>query len=221
MLRQSILVCVLVSSACGLGVAPALRGPALRGAAHGRAPTATMQLWAGKKRSRYEDDGSRLQGADLNVDDQLKGGWFSDFKWGTEVEVVDTTKKPQKKKNQQQRGDGKKPGRGAATGAYTNVESARFSGLESQQIRKRNLEAYINSEEEASDGTFGKIISGSALVSIFAGLIGVYIYYGGDGLLAATAKQRSLSGLDGGSRQAGDEVCMTTDCMTQEPSTTN
>ena len=213
-MRLSILVCVLVSSACGLGVAPALRGPALRGAAHGRAPTATMQLWAGKKRSRYEDDGSRLQGADLNVDDQLKGGWFSDFKWGTEVEVVDTTKKPQKKKKQQQGG-------GGGSGAYTNVESARFSGLESQQIRKRNLEAYINSEEEASDGTFGKIISGSALVSIFAGLIGVYIYYGGDGLMAATSKQRSLSVMDGGSRQAGAETCMTTDCMTEEPSTTN
>jgi len=212
-MRQCILVC-LVSFACGLGVAPALRGPALRGAAHGRAPTATMQLWAGKKRSRYEDDGSRLQGADLNVDDNLKGGWFSDFKWGTEVEVVDTTKKPQKKKKQQQGG-------GGGSGAYTNVESARFSGLESQQIRKRNLEAYINSEEEASDGTFGKIISGSALVSIFAGLVGVYLYYGGDGLLAATAKQRSLSGMDGGSRQAGAEVCMTTDCITQEPSTTN
>ena len=211
-MRQCILVC-LVSFACGLGVAPALRGPALRGAAHGRAPIATMQLWAGKKRSRYEDDGSRLQGADLNVDDNLKGGWFSDFKWGTEVEVVDTTKKPQKKKQQQ--------GGGGGSGAYTNVESARFSGLESQQIRKRNLEAYINSEEEASDGTFGKIISGSALVSIFAGLVGVYLYYGGDGLLAATAKQRSLSGMDGGSRQAGAEVCMTTDCITQEPSTTN
>ena len=72
------------------------------------------------------------------------------------------------------------------------MESARFSGLESQQIRKRNLEAYINSEEEASDGTFGKIISGSALVSIFAGLIGVYIYYGGDGLMQATAGQRAI-----------------------------
>ena len=58
-------------------------------------------------------------------------------------------------------------------------------------------------------------------MSIFAGLIGVYIYYGGDGLLAATAKQRSLSNMDGGSRQAGAEVCMTTDCMTEEPSTTN
>ena len=212
-MRSSILVvCVLVSSACGLRVAPALRG-----AAHGRAPTATMQLWAGKKRSRYEDDGSRLQGAKPLIDDEaLQGGWFSSFKFGTEVEIIDTTKIKDKKKKKQGGGGG-----GGGGGSYSNTESARFGGLESQQIRKRNLEAYINSEEEAADGTFGKIISGSALVSIFATLIGAYMYYGGDGLLAATAKQRALSNMDGGSRQAGAEVCMTTDCMTEEPSTTN
>ena len=213
-MRSSILVvCVLVSSACGLRVAPALRG-----AAHGRAPTATMQLWAGKKRSRYEDDGSRLQGAKPLIDDEaLQGGWFSSFKFGTEVEIIDTTKIKEKKKKKQGGGGGG----GGGGGSYSNTESARFGGLESQQIRKRNLEAYINSEEEAADGTFGKIISGSALVSIFATLIGAYMYYGGDGLLAATAKQRGLSNMDGGSRQAGAEVCMTTDCMTEEPSTTN
>ena len=55
----------------------------------------------------------------------------------------------------------------------------------------------------------------------FACLIGAYLYYGGDGLMAATSKQRSLSVMDGGSRQAGAETCMTTDCMTEEPSTTN
>ena len=66
---------------------------------------------------------------------------------------------------------------------------------------------------QASDGTFGKIISGSALVSIFGTLVAAYLYYGGDGLMAATAKQRGLSGMDGGSRQAGAAVCMTTDCM--------
>merc|ERR1711933_533149 len=76
----------------------------------------------------------------------------------------------------------------------------------------------INSEEEASDGTFGKIISGSALVSIFAGLIGVYIYYGGDGLLAATAKQRSLSGHDGGLHDTGalDYQLVRDHCTTSE-----
>ena len=41
---------------------------------------------------------------------------------------------------------------------------------------------------QASDGTFGKIISGSALLSIFGGLIGIYVYYGGDGLLSATQR---------------------------------
>ena len=177
-----------------------------------------MQLWAGKKRSRYEDDGSRLQGAKPLIDDEaLQGGWFSSFKFGTEVEIIDTTK-PKEKKKKKQGGGG---GGGGGGGSYSNTESARFGGLESQQIRKRNLEAYINSEEEAADGTFGKIISGSALVSIFATLIGAYLYYGGDGLMAATAKQRGLSNMDGGSRQAGAEVCMTTDCMTEEPSTTN
>jgi hypothetical protein len=96
--------------------------------------------------------------------------------------------------------------------AYRNTESARLNGDKSQLIRKAKLEAYINSEEEASDGTFGKIISGSALLSIFGGLVGVYLYYGGDGLLTATSKQRALSV----TRQVGVEVCASVDCLPQE-----
>lgn len=70
--------------------------------------------------------------------------------------------------------------------SYRNTESARFGSADpGQQIRKEKLEAYINSEYEASDGTFGKIISGSLLVTIFGLFIGVYMYYGGDGLLTA------------------------------------
>ena len=71
--------------------------------------------------------------------------------------------------------------------AYRNTESARLRGSsdKGQQIRAKNLEAYINSTEEAADPIVGKIISGSALFSIFAGLIGIYVYYGADGLAAA------------------------------------
>ena len=125
-----------------------------------------------------------MEGADSigAVDKKLKGGWFSDFKFGTEVEVVGTEKQGKgKKANRGMAADNSDRGLGGNV-AYRNTESARFGGLESQQIRKRNLDAYINSEEEASDGTFGKIISGSALLSIFGGLIGIYFYYGGEGL---------------------------------------
>ena len=69
--------------------------------------------------------------------------------------------------------------------SYRNTESARLGGEEGQQIRKAKLEAYINSDLEASDGTFGKIIAGSLLFTITAGLVGVYMYYGGDGLMTA------------------------------------
>ena len=70
--------------------------------------------------------------------------------------------------------------------SYRNTESARFGSADpGQQIRKEKLEAYINSEYEASDGTFGKIISGSLLLSLFCLFIGVYQYYGADGLMTA------------------------------------
>ena len=177
---------------------------------------ATMQLWAGKKRSRYEDDGSRLAGASTidSVDEKLKGGWFSNFKFGTEVAVVPTDK---------QAGKGKKgkPMKGMAAdnsdrglsgnNAFRNTETARFGAYEGQQIRKKKLEAYINSEEEASDGTFGKIIAGSALLSIFGGLVGVYFYYGADGLMGATSGQRAIEA----NRQAGIVVpaCTSVDCV--------
>ena len=94
----------------------------MRGATRGRA-AATMQLWAGKKKSRYEDDGSRLQGAKPLIDDEkLKGGWFTNFKFGTEVEIIDTTKPKQKKKT------GGGGGGGGGGGSYSNTESARFGG---------------------------------------------------------------------------------------------
>ena len=75
----------LICGACGLHMTPGARD-ALTRSSH--RPAISMQLWAGKKRARYEDDGSRLNGADLVDDDALSKGWFSNFKWGTEVEVV-------------------------------------------------------------------------------------------------------------------------------------
>jgi hypothetical protein len=206
----------LLALACGLQVAPAgMRGGTARVATK---PAITMQLWAGKKKSRYEDDGSRLQGADAigSVDEKLKGGLFSNFKWGTEVEVVGTDNKKGKKGKKAVAGmakDNSDRGLGSGGTAYRNTETARFGALESQQIRKRNLEAYINSEEEASDGTFGKIISGSALLSIFGGLVGVYLYYGADGLMGATAGQRAIEA----NRQAGEiaPICASVDCLNE------
>jgi hypothetical protein len=52
------------------------------------------------------------------------------------------------------------------------------------------LEAYVYSEEEATDGTFGKIVAGSLLVTIAALLAGVMMYYGGtDALVSARTGQ--------------------------------
>lgn len=124
MIARILLLSALASSACGLRVAPALRG-----AARGKAPAATMQLWAGKKKSRYEDDGSRLQGASTidNVDDKLKGGWFSNFKFGTEVEVA-VPKDAKKKKGATRGMAADNSARGGGGGAFRNSESARFGG---------------------------------------------------------------------------------------------
>ena len=176
-----------------LGCTSALQlAPVLVRGTRVRTPVPSMQLWAGRKRNRYEDDGTRLEGADSigSVDEKLKKGWFSDFKFGTEVDVVPLEPQGKGRKKAAARGmasDNSDRGLGGNQ-AYRNTESARFGDLETQQIRKRNLEAYLNSEEEASDGTFGKIISGAALLSIFGGLVGVYFYYGGDGLLRATER---------------------------------
>ena len=63
--------------------AGALRlAPGMR-VARATAPSIIMQ---NNGKSRYADDGSRLKGADSigNVDEKLKKGWFSNFKFGTE-----------------------------------------------------------------------------------------------------------------------------------------
>ena len=100
-------------------------------------------------------------------------------------------------------------------GAYTNTESARYGSYKGQQIRKAKLEAYIYNDLEPADPMFGKvshhlalhtlssapmphrfsriaptgqIIAGSLLFTIFAGLFGIYMYYGGDGIVAATQR---------------------------------
>ena len=94
-----------------------------------------------------------------------------------------------------------KPGLGGLFGAgglaYRNTETARFgSADEGQQIRKRKLEAYLDNDLEATDGTFGKIIAGSFLVTLFSLLLGVFLYYGGmEGLMSITEKQRSIRGV--------------------------
>jgi len=154
------------------------------------APALTMM--GGK--SRYGDDGSRLKGASLQdgVDDSLKKGFFSNFKFGTEVEVGPAQAKGKKGKRGAPRGmAGDNSDRGlGGNQAYRNTESGRLRGSSDlgQQIRQQKLEAYINSEEEATSNLVPRIIAGSALLSIFAGLAGVAVYYGVDGLVAAPTR---------------------------------
>ena len=84
-------------------------------------------------------------------------------------------------------GDGMGSDRGlGGNNAYRNTESARLGTVdEGQRIRKERLEAYITSTEEGADKTFGKIISGSLILTLIALLLGVIAYYGVDGLIGA------------------------------------
>jgi len=192
---------VLLGSACALQLSPSVPG---RTAIATRAKQPSMQLWAGKKRNRYEDDGSRLNGAEFGVDDEaLSKGWFSNFKFGTEVEVVSTDKDYLLSKAKKVE----------KTKAVERMGDQAYFGSEVSQIRQRKLEAFLNSEEEATDGTFGKIMSGSALLAIFGGLVAVYFYYGGDGLMQATAGQRAIQETRRVDDRRVDVTCMTTECM--------
>ena len=151
-----------------------------------RAPMFTFNMAAKKSKSRFGDDGTRETGVTLFDDSGLSKGLFSNFKWGTEVEVGE------KKKDE----SGKKGARGMAgdnsdrglsgNQSYRNTETARFMGGDpGQEIRKQKLEAYINSDAPAADKTFGKIIAGSLILTLIALLGGVVAYYGIDGLIAA------------------------------------
>lgn len=71
-----------------------------------------------------------------------------------------------------------------------------MGGDKGQQIRAQKLEAYLDNDLEAADGSFGRALAGAALFCIFAGLFGVFQYYGGvDGLAAITAPQRAIRGI--------------------------
>ena len=63
-----------------------------------------------------------------------------------------------------------------------------FDQSESSRIRQAKLDAYINNDLEPADGTVPKIIAGAMLISIFSGLAGVMMYYGGDGIMTQLAK---------------------------------
>ena len=62
-----------------------------------------------------------------------------------------------------------------------------FDQSESSRIRQAKLDAYINNDLEPADGTVPKIIAGAMLFSIFSGLAGVMMYYGGDGIMTQPA----------------------------------
>ena len=149
------------------------------------AARAPILIAMGAKKSRYADDGTREAGINIVDDESLAKGFFSNFKWGTEVDVGPAKEKGAKKKGAKF-GDGAGSDRGlGGNQAYRNTESARLSdGIESQRIRKERLEAYINSDEAPADPLFGKIIAGSLILVLITLLGGVGAYYGIDGLLA-------------------------------------
>ena len=88
-------------------------------------------MGAKKSKSRFGDDGTREDGVDLQgaMEAGISGGFFSNFKWGTEVDVgpkdePKPTKKGMKKKVV---GDGAGSDRGIGGNfAYRNTESARL-----------------------------------------------------------------------------------------------
>lgn len=61
--------------------------------------------------------------------------------------------------------------------------------------REAKVEAYLNNDLPSADGTITKIIAGSMLFTLLALLMAVYMYYGADGLVAATEKQRAVRGI--------------------------
>ena len=154
-------------------------GSSLRTASAARTPL-VVAMGAKKGKSRYADDGTREKGIDIGLDKNLGSGLFSNFKWGTEVEVGDPTLKA-KKKDKIRAGDS-----GVRGGGYTNTESKRFSSVdEGQMIRKAKLEAYIEGNgAEAADPTFGKYLAGTFLIVLISLLVAVINYYGIDGFIA-------------------------------------
>ena len=104
--------------------------PVCRMPAAARAP-ALIAMGAKKSKSRFGDDGTREDGVDLQgaMEAGISGGFFSNFKWGTEVDVgpkdePKPTKKGMKKKVV---GDGAGSDRGIGGNfAYRNTESARL-----------------------------------------------------------------------------------------------
>ena len=88
-------------------------------------------------------------------------------------------------------------GIGGGWGAYTNTESRRVMGADKgQMIRQQKLEAYLDNDLEASDGTFGRALAGVTLFLLLGGLVGIFFYYGGvEGLAAITEPQRRIRGI--------------------------
>ena len=83
----------------------------------------------------------------------------------------------------------KKSGRGGDLFGTSGVSGTQgFDQSESSRIRQAKLDAYINNDLEPADGTVPKIIAGAMLFSIFSGLAGVMMYYGGDGIMTQLAK---------------------------------
>ena len=184
------MLCLVVASAPAFSVTSgAARRPVLSQPLH-RAVPLTMRN-GGASKSRFGDDGTREEGIAIGdgISDKIMSSplasFFSDFKWGTEVDVGPADQK--KKAGKRMAADNSDSG--LSGGSYRNTESARFMGGDKgQEIRKAKLDAYINSEAPAADKTFGKIIAGSLILTLIALLLGVVAYYGVDGLIAAPGR---------------------------------
>lgn len=72
---------------------------------------------------------------------------------------------------------------------------SRTEAFGGNNIRQQRLEEYVNSDYAPADPLIGKIVAGSALLTIFGLLFAAYLYYGADGLSAATYTQRSIRGM--------------------------
>ena len=126
-----------------------------------RSPQPVLQLWSDGRVGRR----SRIEdGDDRRLSQGGSGGRFGKIGGGG------------------RKGDARRVGVGG---------TEKFGNTKSAQIRQAKLEAYVYSEEDPTDGTIGRVIAGSLLITIFALLAFVFSYYGGvDGLMDANNGHR-------------------------------
>ena len=89
-----------------------------------------------------------------------------------------------------------KGGSGGGIGTRPRGSVDPYAGLsDSQKARAMKVDAYLDNDLEAADPLIGKIIAGSMLFTLIGLLVAVFMYYGADGLAAATYNQRAIRGI--------------------------